>query len=79
MNDETEPYFSVNSDMESFKEFGYPFNSSYYLIINVAAGGIYDDYLIDKNAFCNDKNCSNQTYPNKKRFLIDWIEYQKLD
>ena len=79
LNDETEPYFSVNSDMESFKEFGYPFNSSYHLIINVAAGGIYDDYWVDKSAFCNDKNCSNQAYPNKKRFLIDWIEYQKLN
>ena len=54
-------------------------NSSYHLIINVAAGGKYDDYWVDKSAFCNDKNCSNQAYPNKKRFLIDWIEYQRLD
>ena len=79
LDNEIEPYFSINSNMESFEKFGYPFNSSYYLIINVAAGGIYDDHWIDKKAFCNDKNCSNQADPDKKRFLIDWIEYQELN
>jgi len=65
--------------MEAFKKFSYPFNSSYYLIINVAAGGIYDDYWIDKAAFCSDEQCSNKLVPDSGRFLIDWIEYQQID
>ena len=40
--------------------------------------GKYDNYLTDKNAFCNNKECSNKEFPDKHRFLIDWIEYKKL-
>jgi beta-glucanase (GH16 family) len=79
LNNEKEPYFSANSKMPIFKKFGYPFNSAYYLIVNVAAGGIYDDYWVDKAAFCNSKECTNKADPDNGRFIIDWIEYQKLD
>ena len=79
LNNEKDPYFSVSSEMEAFKKFSYPFNSSYYLIINVAAGGIYDDYWVDKAAFCSDEQCSNKLAPDSGRFLIDWIEYQQID
>ena len=48
------------------------------MIINVAIGGKYDDYWIDKSAFCVDKVCSNKENPDDHRFLIDWIEYEKL-
>ena len=48
------------------------------MILNVAVGGKYDNYLTDKNAFCNNKECTNKEFPDKYRFLIDWIEYKKL-
>ncbi len=49
------------------------------MILNVAAGGIYDNYWIDKGTFCNDKECSNMKNPDNHRLLVDWIEYEKLD
>jgi beta-glucanase (GH16 family) len=78
LDNDTEPYFTVNSKLEAFNKFGYPFNSSYYLIINTAVGGIYDGYNVDSNAFCIDEECSNKEIPDNARFLIDWIEYSKL-
>jgi len=48
------------------------------MILNVAVGGKYDDYLTDRNAFCINKECSNKEIPDKHRFLIDWIEYKEL-
>jgi hypothetical protein len=48
------------------------------MILNVAVGGKYDNYLTDKNAFCNNKECSNKELPDRHRFLIDWIEYKEL-
>ena len=78
MDSDSSPYFEVNSDMDIFKKFGYPFNSSFYLIINVAVGGIYDNYLVDEGAFCKNSSCSNKTDPDRSRFLIDWIEYESL-
>jgi beta-glucanase (GH16 family) len=78
MDSDPSPYFVVSSDMDIFKKFGYPFNSSFYLIINVAVGGIYDNYLVDKEAFCKNSSCSNKIDPDRSRFLIDWIEYESL-
>ena len=48
------------------------------MILNVAVGGKYDDFWVDYNAFCTDKECSNKSEPDKHTFIIDWIEYQKL-
>jgi len=78
LDNDAVPYFTVNSALEIFNKFGYPFNSSYYLIINTAVGGIYDDYYVDSTAFCIDEVCSNKKTPDNSRLLIDWIEYSKL-
>ena len=50
----------------------------YYMILNVAVGGKYDDYWVDFDAFCNDEECSNKEDPDSHRFIIDWIEYERL-
>ena len=57
----------------------YPFGSVYYLIVNVAVGGKYDDYKIDQQAFCKNKQCTNKDNPDQHRLLIDWIEYARID
>jgi len=49
------------------------------LIINVAVGGKYDDHKIDRTAFCLNSKCSNKDNPDDHRFLIDWIEYTRLE
>ena len=77
-NSET-PYFIVDSSNPEFKKYEYPFNREYYMILNVAVGGKYDDYLVDVDAFCSDIECSNKVNPDKHRFIIDWIEYEKLE
>jgi beta-glucanase (GH16 family) len=79
LDNEKEPYFSVKNTDDYFSKFSYPFNRNYYMILNVAAGGIYDDYWVDKGAFCIDKECSNMKNPDNQRFLVDWIEYEILD
>ena len=28
--------------------------------------------------FCNDEGCSNKEDPDSHRFIIDWIEYERL-
>ena len=78
LDDNIEPYFYIDKSHPEFKKYEYPFNRTYYMILNVAVGGKYDDYLTDKNAFCNNKECSNKEFPDKHRFLIDWIEYKEL-
>ncbi len=39
LDNDTKPYFTVNSKLDAFNKFGYPFNSSYYLIINLLLEG----------------------------------------
>ena len=78
IDNEKTPYFSIDNSHPEFKKYAYPFNRSYYMIINVAVGGKYDDYWVDKSAFCVDKHCSNKQNPDDHRLLIDWIEYEKL-
>ena len=78
LDSETEPYMSIQRDEEAFEQYGYPFNNQYYLIINVAVGGKYDDYQNDRSAFCRNKECSNKADPNQHRFIIDWIEYESI-
>ena len=79
LDSETLPYMSISNEQEDFKEYGYPFGSVYYLIVNVAVGGKYDDYKIDKQAFCKNNDCTNKDNPDQHRLLIDWIEYARID
>jgi len=74
----SEPYFQIDKNHPEFKKYLYPFNRNYYLIINVAVGGKYDDYLVDTEAFCEDSRCSNKEVPEDHQFIIDWIGYTKL-
>ena len=48
------------------------------MIINVAVGGIYDDYWVDYDAFCKNRLCTNKENPDQQRFIVDWIEYELL-
>jgi len=79
LDDAAEPYWRIDSESKFFKEFGFPFNSSFYLIINVAVGGIYDQSRVDSKAFCMDKFCSNKSDPDHARFIVDWIEYSNIE
>ena len=72
------PYFQINKSHPEFEKYEYPFNRSFYMILNVAVGGKYDDYWVDESAFCNNAACSNKDSPDMHRFLIDWIEYKEL-
>ena len=49
------PYFQINKSHPEFEKYEYPFNRSFYMILNVAVGGKYDDYWVDFDAFCNDE------------------------
>ena len=79
LDKEKDPYFVVDKSHPEFTKFPYPFNRKYYMIINAAVGGKYDDYLVDKKAFCSNEDCTNKENPDNHRFLIDWIEYEQLD
>ena len=79
LDNEEEPYFKIDKSHPEFSKYNYPFNRNYYMIINVAVGGKYDDYMVDKNAFCINTECSNMKNPDNQRLLIDWIEYEKLE
>ena len=79
LDNEKNPYFAIDKNHPEFADYPYPFNREYYMIINVAVGGKYDDYWVDKDAFCTDSKCSNKEKPDNHRFLIDWIEYEQLD
>ena len=78
LDNSSDPYFTINSDHPEFQKYKYPFNRDYYMILNVAVGGKYDDYWVDFDAFCNDEECSNKEDPDSHRFIIDWIEYERL-
>ena len=78
LDNSSDPYFTINSDHPEFQKYKYPFNRDYYMILNVAVGGKYDDYWVDFDAFCSDRACSNKENPDSHRFIIDWIEYERL-
>jgi len=78
LDNSPDPYFTINSDHPEFQKYKYPFNRDYYMILNVAVGGKYDDYWVDFDAFCSDRACSNKENPDSHRFIIDWIEYERL-
>tara|TARA_B100000963_G_scaffold358459_1_gene383161 strand:+ start:313 stop:1296 length:984 start_codon:yes stop_codon:yes gene_type:complete len=79
LDKEQVPYFEITDSHQEFYKYKYPFNRAYYMIINVAVGGKYDDFWVDKNAFCSNEECSNMKNPDDHRFIIDWIEYEELD
>ena len=79
LNDDTEPYLNINSSNNEFKKYDFPFNREYYMILNVAIGGKYDDYRVNNLDLCVDQYCSNKSNPDQHRFLVDWIEYEVLD
>ena len=78
LDNSSDPYFTINSNHPEFQKYKYPFNRDYYMILNVAVGGKYDDYWVDFDAFCSDRACSNKENPDSHRFIIDWIEYERL-
>ena len=78
LDNSPDPYFTINSEHPEFQKYKYPFNRDYYMILNVAVGGKYDDYWVDFDAFCSDQACSNKENPDSHRFIIDWIEYERL-
>ena len=79
LDNETDPYLSVSPNSSDLAKYQYPFNEKFYLIINLAIGGLFDDNKLDPSALCSDKECSNHDNPDSRRFLIDWIEYAHLD
>mgnify|MGYP001188564987 CR=1 FL=1 len=74
-----EPFYSEGKDSTPFNNAYYPFNSKFYLILNVASGGNFDSNQIDPSKFCNDEQCSNLSNPDKGRFIIDFIEIKSID
>ncbi|MDC0186294.1 glycoside hydrolase family 16 protein [Gammaproteobacteria bacterium] len=79
LDSEALPYMSISNEQEDFNKYEYPFGSVYYLIVNVAVGGKYDNYKIDQQAFCKNKQCTNKDNPDQHRLLIDWIEYARIN
>ena len=55
LDKEQVPYFEITDSHQEFYKYKYPFNRAYYMIINVAVGGKYDDFWVDKNAFCSNE------------------------
>ena len=78
-NDDT-PHLSINPTIFPLNQYSYPFNKQYYLIINVAVGGNFDGGRVEPSEICSNPQCSNFfENPDKKRLLIDWIEYENLN
>ena len=80
VNNETDPHLSINPSIFPLNQYAYPFNNNFYLILNVAVGGDFDNGRIESSEICNDSLCSNFIdNPDDKRLLIDWIEYERLN
>ena len=56
----------------------WPFNESFYLIMNVAVGGTNGGY-INHSKYCQDVECSNLSDPDMGRLLIDYIEVKSIN
>jgi len=79
INNENTPHLSIDPTLYPLNQYNYPFNRQYYLIINVAVGGNFDGGRVEPNEICANSTCSNfSDDPDKKRLLIDWIEYEKI-
>ena len=73
------PFYEESSDSTEFNSNYYPFNDSFYLLLNVASGGDYDTFGVDTNMYCHDEECSNLADPDRGRLIIDYIEYKSID
>jgi hypothetical protein len=73
------PFYEESSDSSEFNSNYYPFNESFYLLLNVASGGDYDTFGVDTNMYCHDEECSNLADPDRGRLIIDYIEYKSID
>ena len=75
-----EPFHSIDrSTNQDFLNGAYwPFNESFYLIMNLAVGGTSGGD-ININAYCQDIECSNLSEPDKGRLLIDYIEVKSIN
>ena len=73
------PFYEESSDSTEFNSNYYPFNESFYLLLNVASGGDYDTFGVDTNMYCHDEECSNLVDPDRGRLIIDYIEYKSID
>ena len=73
------PFYDESSDSTEFNSNYYPFNESFYLLLNVASGGDYDTFGVDTNMYCHDEECSNLADPDRGRLIIDYIEYKSID
>ena len=73
------PFYEETSNSTEFNSNYYPFNESFYLLLNVASGGDYDTFGVDTNMYCRDKECSNLSDPDRGRLIIDYIEYKSID
>ena len=74
-----EPFYSESKNSAPFNNANYPFNSQFYLLLNVASGGNFDSNQIDSTKFCSNQKCSNLSDPDKGRLLIDYIEIKSID
>ena len=76
----SEPFHSIDrSTNQDFINGAYwPFNESFYLIMNLAVGGT-NGGDININAYCQDIECSNLSKPDKGRLLIDYIEVKSIN
>ena len=76
----SEPFHSIDrSTNQDFINGAYwPFNESFYLIMNLAVGGT-NGGDININAYCQDIECSNLSEPDKGRLLIDYIEVKSIN
>ena len=75
----TEPFYEFNSTSNRIMNDYWPYNESFYLILNVAIGGDFDSGRLDNNAICKDEQCSNLSNPSRGRFEIDYIEIKSTD
>jgi len=80
IDNEISPHLSIDPTLYPLNQYAYPYNKQFYLIINVAVGGNFDGGRLESEDFCIDSTCSNfKNDPDKKRLLIDWIEYERLN
>ena len=79
LDTQTEPYFVIDKDNRSeFNAEYWPFNNNFYLILNVASGGLSGGDP-DTSRYCQDIECSNLDNKDSGRLLIDYIEVKPID
>ena len=75
-----EPFHSIErtTNQDFINGAYWPFNESFYLIMNLAVGGT-NGGDINNNKYCQDIECSNLSEPDKGRLLIDYIEVKSIN